>query len=310
MFYGGRWSLCTLFSELSDCQARMKPAPFTYYAPESLDEALALRAEHAADSVLLSGGQSLVPMLNLRLSQPSVVIDLNRVQGLGGIAESNGGLAVGALTRQRTAERSSLVAERAPLLAKALPLIAHPAIRSRGTVGGSLAHCDPAAELPAVMLALDAKLVARSASGGERVIEAADFFEGFLTTSLREDEILTEVRVPGSPAGAGAAFHEVSRNHGAFAIVGAGCVVQAHEGTVEDVRLVFIGAGGTPMRARAAETALTGQPATAESFAAAARDAAAELEPSSDVHASATYRLNVAEVLARRALTEALEVSA
>ena len=210
----------------------MKPAPFTYFAPESLDEALALRAEHAGDCVVLAGGQSLLPILHLRLAQPAVVIDVNRIPGLGEIAERNGGLSIGARVRQRQAEQSPLVAERAPLLAKALPLIAHPAIRNRGTIGGSIAHADPAAELPAVALALDAELVATSKARGERSIPASEFFHGFLSTALESDELLTEIRLEAPTPGSGVAFHEVARNHGAFAIVGAAAVVKVSEGTV------------------------------------------------------------------------------
>jgi aerobic carbon-monoxide dehydrogenase medium subunit len=288
----------------------MKPAPFTYFAPETLDEALALRAEHAGDCVVLSGGQSLLPILHLRLAQPAVVIDVNRIPGLGEIAERNGGLSIGARTRQREAERSSLVAERAPLLARSLPLIAHPAIRSRGTIGGSIAHADPAAELPAVVLALDAELVVQSKARGERSIPASEFFHGFLSTALESDEILTEIRLAAPLANSGVAFLEVARNHGAFAIVGAAAVVQVNGGTVGETRLVFTGAGGTAIRARGAEAALVGQPATEASFAAAAEAAVADLDPVSDVHASADYRRRVARVLARRALAEAAEVAA
>lgn len=283
----------------------MKPAPFAYFAPETLAEALSLRAEHAGDSVVLAGGQSLLPILHLRLAQPGVVIDINRIPGLDGIAELNGGLSIGARTRQRAAERSSLVTERAPLLARALPLIAHPAIRSRGTIGGSIAHADPAAELPAVALALDAELVLQSSARGERIVAASDFFQGFLSTAIESDELLAEIRLPAPPAGAGVSFHEIARNHGAFAIVGAGAMVQVRDGAVADVRLVFTGAGGTAVRATEAEAALAGQPATAESFAAAAEQAAAGLDPVGDVHASAGYRRRVAGVLARRALADA-----
>jgi CO/xanthine dehydrogenase FAD-binding subunit len=283
----------------------VKPASFAYFAPETLAEALALRAEHAGDSVVLAGGQSLLPILHLRLAQPGVVIDINRVAGLDGIAELNGGLSIGARTRQRAAERSSLVTERAPLLARALPLIAHPAIRTRGTVGGSMAHADPAAELPAVALALAADLVLRSSSRGERVVPASDFFQGFLSTATEPDELLVEIRIPSPPAGAGVSFHEIARSHGAFAIVGAGAMLQLREGVVADARLVFTGAGGTAVRAIEAEAALAGQPASAASFAAAAEQAAASLDPVGDVHATAGYRRRVAGVLARRALADA-----
>src|SRR4051794_34571709 len=173
----------------------LKPPPFEYLAPTTLDEAVALRAEHADDCVLLAGGQSLMPLLNLRLARPAAVIDLGRVAELAGIRELDGGLAIGAMTRQRTAELSTLVGERCPLLVQALRYVAHVTIRNRGTIGGSLAHADGAAELPAVALALGAELVARS-TRGERAIAARDFFQGFFTTSLEPDELLTEVRFP------------------------------------------------------------------------------------------------------------------
>jgi CO/xanthine dehydrogenase FAD-binding subunit len=196
------------------------------------------------------------------------------------------------------------------LLARALPLIAHPAIRARGTLGGSIAHADPAAELPAVALALDAELVVESAARGRRAVPAADFFIGFLSTAVEPDELLVEITLPSPPAGAGVSFQEVARNHGAFAIVGAAAMVQVTGGTVADARLVFTGAGGTGIRARGAEAALVGQPAGDESFRAAAEAAGGELDPVSDVHASADYRRRVGVVLARRALQEAAKEAA
>jgi len=283
----------------------MKPPLFRYFAPDTLEEALALRAEHAEDSAALAGGQSLMPLLNLRMAFPGAVIDLAGIGELAGIREWDGGVAIGAMTRQRAAERSPLVRERIPLAARALPNVGHAAIRNRGTVGGSIAHADPAAELPAVALALDAEMVART-SGGERTIAAADFFAGFLTTALAPDELLVEVRIPGLPAGHGTAFVELARRHGDFAIVGVGAALALDgAGAIADARLVFIGVGGAPVRAREAEGLLRGSAPSDALFAEAAERAKTELDPPGDTHASAGYRRRVAGVLARRALAEA-----
>jgi carbon-monoxide dehydrogenase medium subunit len=282
----------------------VKPPPFEYFQPTSLDEAVALRAEHE-DSAVLAGGQSLLPLLSLRLAHPEVVIDLGRVPELVGISEWDGGVAVRAMTRQRAAERSELVQARVPLVSRALAHVGHVTIRNRGTVGGSLAHADPHAELPAAALALDAELVARGPSG-ERTIAASEFFHGFLTTALEPDELLVEVRFPGMPPRSGAAFVEIARRHGDFALVGAAAVVAlGGDGAIADARLVFIGVGGAAVRATDAEAQLVGRPATLESFAEAAEAASGGLEPPSDLHASADYRRRVARVVARRALEEA-----
>jgi carbon-monoxide dehydrogenase medium subunit len=286
--------------------APLKPPVFAYFAPTSLDEALALRAEHAASSVALAGGQSLLPMLNLRIARPETVIDLGRVPELAGIAEWDGGVSLGAMTRQRTAEQSELVRQRAPLVTRALGNVGHVTIRNRGTVGGSIAHADPAAELPGAALALDAQLVARSSARGERTIAAADFFQGFLTTALEPDELLVEVRVPGLPERSGVSFVEIARRHGDFAIAGAAAVVSlGGDGAIADARLVFIGVGGAPVRATEAESLLRGRSPEGAVFAEAAEQAVTGLEPASDLHGSANYRRRVAKVLARRALEEA-----
>jgi CO/xanthine dehydrogenase FAD-binding subunit len=285
----------------------MKPPPFRYLAPTSLDEALALRAQHGSDSVLLAGGQSLMPLLNLRIVSPAAVIDLGRVPELAGIRAAGGTLTIGAMTRQREVERSPVVGEMCPLLAGAVGRIAHPTIRNRGTIGGSLAHSDPAAELPAAALALGAEVVARSVRG-ERTIGAEAFFHGFLTTALEPDELLTEVRLPAAPGGW--AIHEVTRRHGDFALVGVMALVRSAGGkggggAIEDARLALLGVGSTAIRAATAEDLLRGARPTEAVFAEAGEAAAAGLEPSSDVHATASYRRRVAAVLARRALQEA-----
>src|SRR2546428_2597983 len=204
----------------------MKPAPFAYHAPTGLDQALALLAEHGPEAKPLAGGQSLVAAMNFRLAQPAVLVDLNRVAGLDGIAVApEGGLSLGAMTRQRALERDPLVARQAPLLAEAMPHVAHPQIRNRGTLGGSLAHADPAAELPAVMVALEARIRLRSRKA-ERWLSAEDFFVGLFATALQPGELLVEVALPPPGPRTGWAFEEVSRRHGDFALVGVAAVVQ------------------------------------------------------------------------------------
>jgi carbon-monoxide dehydrogenase medium subunit len=285
----------------------VKPPPFEYHAPESVPEALELLGQFGQDAKVLAGGQSLMPLLNLRLARPAHLVDINGLGELAAIGTWDGGLALGAMVRQRAAERSSLVRERNPLLAEALPFIGHPQIRNRGTIGGSLAHADPASELPAVAAALDAELVVRSAARGERVVKPEQFFVTFLTTTIEPDELLVEIRLPAWPKGAGWSMQEVSRRHGDFAMVGVACVVRLENDSIAEARLAFTGAGAAPIRARAAERHLKGQPAVAATFAAAAELAVKDLDPQPDVHAPAAYRLHVARVLTRRALKEATE---
>ncbi|MET0895391.1 MAG: xanthine dehydrogenase family protein subunit M [Acidimicrobiia bacterium] len=287
------------------CSATVKPPPFRYVAPRSLEEALTVLAEHADDAKVLAGGQSMVPLLSLRLASPSVLVDLSHVGGLDGIEADDDTVTIGAMVRQRAAERSDVVQDRVPLLSAALPYIGHPAIRNRGTVGGSIAHADPSAEIPTVALALDAEVVATSAAAGERRIPAADLFEGFLTTSLREDEVLTAVRMPVTAPGTGVAFEEVARRHGDFALVGTAAVVRLADGKVAEARLAVMGVGGTPVRAHAAEAALMGASPGDEAFGAAAESAADGLDPASDLHGSAAYRTHLAKVVVRRALARA-----
>jgi CO/xanthine dehydrogenase FAD-binding subunit len=284
----------------------VKPPPFEYHAPASLAEALDLLAQFGDEAKVLAGGQSLLPLLNLRLARPAHLIDINGLATeLGQLDTWDGGLRIGALVRQRAAERAGLVRDRTPLLAEALPQIGHPQIRNRGTIGGSLAHADPASELPAVAMALDAELVVRSAKG-ERVLAPDAFFVSFLTTAIQPDELLVETRWPGTPAGTGSAYLEVSRRHGDFAMVGVAASLRLDpNGTVADARLAYTGAAPTPVRAHAAERSLRGQPPSPDSFAAAAEAAQEALDPGSDVHAPAAYRRHVARVLTQRALAQA-----
>jgi carbon-monoxide dehydrogenase medium subunit len=283
----------------------VKPPPFEYHAPESLPDALELLGQLGDEAKVLAGGQSLMPLLSLRLARPAHLVDINALRELANVNTWDGGLSLGALVRQRSAERSDLVRQRSPLLAEALPMIGHPQIRNRGTIGGSLAHADPASELPAVAMALDAQLVIRKANG-ERTVSPAAFFLSYLTTSLEPDELLAEVRFPAWPAGAGWSYLEVSRRHGDFAMVGVASVVRLDaSGAIAEARLAYTGAAAAPVRARAAELQLQGQPATDATFQAAAEVAAQALDPQSDVHASAAYRRHVAKVLTQRALTQA-----
>jgi carbon-monoxide dehydrogenase medium subunit len=283
----------------------MKPPPFDYFAPTSLEEALVLRSEHGDGSVMLAGGQSLIPLLSLRLALPAAVIDLGRVPGLAGITPLDGGVAVGAMTRQRELERSPLARDRLAFVVEALKHVGHVTIRNRGTVGGSIAHADPAAELPAAVLALDAQLVACSVRG-ERTIAAGDFFRGLYTTALEPDELLVEVRFSDAPACSRSAFIEVARREGDFALAGAGASIALNGGReIADARLVFIGVDTRPVRATEAEEALRGSEPSVEMFREIAEAAVQGLEPISDLNGTRAYRRRVAAVVARRALVAA-----
>lgn len=284
----------------------MKPARFAYYRPGSLDEALSLLAEHGPDAKCLAGGQSLVPAMNFRLARPAVLIDLNHIGSLAGIEQTAGGsVRIGAMTRQRAVERSAIVAERAPLLYQAMPWIAHPQIRNRGTIGGSLAHADPAGELPAVMLALDARFVA-AGPRGSRTLDAREFFTGILTTALGEGEMLTAVELPPRPAGARSAFVEVARRHGDYAMVGVAVELTLDDGRrCRSCRIGLLSVGDTPVLAAAAMRELTGAELTHDAIDGAAAIAARDLDPPTDLHASAEYRRHLVRVLVGRALRRA-----
>ncbi len=290
----------------------MKPPPFEYFAAESLEEALEVLAVHGDEAKALAGGQSLIPLLNFRLARPTIVVDLNRIHELGRLTPlPSGGIAVGAMARQRDAERSSLISARAPLVTEAMPYVAHPQIRNRGTFGGSIAHADPAAVLPAVALAVDAKFCLRSRERLDRWVDAADFFVGPLMTVLQADELLTEVELPPMPPGAGWAFVEVARRHGDYALMGVAAVVALNSaGECSHVRLTFVNAGGTPLRGRTAEQLVIGQQPDEELFRAAGETAATtDIDPVGDVHATPAYRRQLARVLTVRALEQAFQVA-
>lgn len=285
----------------------MKPAAFEYHAPETVADAVAVLAEHADEAKPLAGGQSLVPMLALRLTRFAHLVDLNRVDELTGIRRDDGALVIGAMTRQRAVERDPDVASAAPLLAASVPLIGHSQIRNRGTVGGSIAHADPASELPAVALTLDAKLEVASAAGS-RTVGAADFFEGTWSTTLADDEILTAVRFPVWEGRCGFAFDEVARRSGDFALAGVAVAVEVDgDGSVRRSGIGLLGMGSTPLRASASEAALTGRAPSSDDLDEIAHLAVADLEPPDDVHATAGYRRRVGAHLVRRALQRALE---
>jgi carbon-monoxide dehydrogenase medium subunit len=285
----------------------LKPPPFSYCAPESLKEALSLLAEHGDEGKPLAGGQSLVPLLALRLARPAALIDLGGLSELDYIRGENGGVAVGAMTRERAAERSRTIRSQVPLLAQALPFIGHAAIRNRGTIGGSAAHADPAAEIPAVALAVDAEFVAVSARGGERRIPATEFFQGFFTTALAPDELLVEVRFPAAGPGTVVAFEEAARRHGDFAMVAAAAAVRVRDGRVDNVRLALAGVADTPVRCREAEEVVLGAAPSSQVIEEASALAAEPLTPPSDLHGTSAYRQHLARVLVRRALTRSLE---
>lgn len=280
----------------------MKPPAFAYAAPESLDETLMLLREHGDDAKILAGGQSLVPMMNFRMAQPSVLVDIGRVPGLDAISAGDGALTIGAMARQAAVEASAEVAAACPVIKQASRHIGHVATRARGTFGGSAAHADPAAEIPSLLCALDATITARG-SRGDRVIAADDLFEGYFTTALTPDEVLTEITIPASSA-TRAAFLEVARRHGDFALVSVAAAVRMNGATVTSARIVLGGVADVPVRATDAEAALAGAPLDDVRAVEAGRLAMTGLSPSSDIHATGRYRTRTAGVLVERALKQ------
>jgi carbon-monoxide dehydrogenase medium subunit len=276
----------------------VKPAPFAYRKARSLDEAVSLLGEHA-DARLLAGGQSLIATLNMRLSAPSLLIDINGLGGLDRIEAKDGTVTIGALTRHTQAERSDAIARHAPLIASAMPHIAHPAIRNRGTIGGSIAFADPAAELPACLLALGGEVEA-SGPSGKRTIKADDFFVDLYETALRPGEMLTAIRVPAASAETRTGFAELARRHGDYAIVGLAATARAKGKGLADVRLAFFGVGNTALRARKAEAAL-------ESGDVDAAVAALDLAPHDDIQATGPEKKHLAGVLLRRVAKQMME---
>jgi carbon-monoxide dehydrogenase medium subunit len=274
----------------------LKPAPFAYAKARSVAHAIELLAND--DARLLAGGQSLIATLNMRLSHPALLIDLNGVGGLDGIVSSNGHLEIGALVRHAQAERSAELARRAPLIALAMPHIGHPAIRNRGTIGGSVAFADPAAELPACLLALDGEL-AIAGPQGSRAVKADDFFKGLFETALTARDVLTAIRIPAAGAETRVGFAEFARRHGDYAMVGLAASARADGKQLRDLRLAYFGVGSTPLRARHAEQALA-----AGDVEAAVRALAQDLNPPDDVQASGTVKSHLAGVLLRRVIRQ------
>jgi len=285
----------------------MKPPVFDYHAPATVDEAIALLTRYGGEAKLLAGGQSLMPLLNFRLSRPAALVDLNPIASLAYIREDQGEIRFGAMTRQRTIEFSDVVRQRLPLLTEATALVAHLPIRTRGTIGGSLAHADPSAEYPAVLTALEGSVVVRGPRG-ERRLGSADLFQSYLTTNLQPDEVIVEVRLPAMAAGAGFAFEEFSRRHGDFALVGIAAMLVGDGERCRTARLATAGAGPVPVRLRSAEEILERDGLSEAALDAAARRAAELVEPDSDIHASAAYRKNLTRVLTGRALRRAMAI--
>jgi carbon-monoxide dehydrogenase medium subunit len=282
----------------------VKPPPFEYLAVDSVGAAVAALAEAGGDGKIIAGGQSLLPMLNFRLLRPSVLIDINRVPDLAYVREDGDRIRIGALTRHYMLQTSDLVAAQLPVLHEAMQHVAHLAIRNRGTIGGSLSHADPAAELPMMTLLLDASLEIQSASG-RRTIEAREFFLGALTTALEDDDMVVEINLPKLPARTGWAFEEVARRSGDFALACVAVTLSNRDGKFDRVHIGMMGVGETPMRADEAETLLEGQAYSDDLVAAAANSIRVSVEPNTDLHASSDYRRHLVGVLAERAIKQA-----
>jgi carbon-monoxide dehydrogenase medium subunit len=285
----------------------VKPAPFEFHQPREVEEALAILAKHGSAAKPLAGGQSLIPAMNFRLSRPSVLVDLNKLRELAYVKAQSGELLIGAMTRQAEAERNQQVAEVAPLMRETMPFIAHTQIRNRGTIGGSLAHADPAAELPSVMVAVDARFQLRGLHG-VRTVMAADFFSGLFETVLQPGELLVDISIPPMPARSGYAFLEVARRHGDYALAGIACRVTLDEkGKCKEARIALVSVGDGPVLAKKAMKSLVGEKPDEKVIAEAAEAAGSkDCDPPSDIHASAVYRRKLTSVLTRRALTQAV----
>jgi carbon-monoxide dehydrogenase medium subunit len=286
----------------------MKPAPFEYVVPDSLTEVLELVAKHGEDAKLLAGGQSIVPAMNFRLTQPSLLVDLNRLDELNFITEGgNGVLKIGAMTRQRQLERDPLIKAKAPLLHETMPYIAHEQIRNRGTLGGSIAHADPASEIPVIITALSGRILFQSLRG-QRWVSADDCFVGIFTTDIAPDEVLIEVEIPPLPDRTGWAFTEFARRQGDYALIGLAVVMTLDEGGVcQAAKVVYLNAGDLPVTAEVASLLMIGETPTDKLFKAVAEEAQLEINPTGDIHATEPYLRHLAKVLTLRALNSAYE---
>jgi carbon-monoxide dehydrogenase medium subunit len=283
----------------------MKPSAFSYIRAQTIEQAVTALAQSAGDGKIIAGGQSLVPMMNFRLINPAVLIDINRIPGLALVEEQpDGGLKIGALTRHHTLETSDVVKRLFPILHQAMQHVAHLAIRNRGTIGGSITHADPAAELPLMMRLLDAQITVVSVNG-RRTLQAEEFFLGALTCALEDDEMVTEIYLPAMPAQTGWAFEEVARRAGDFALAAVGVILSVTDAKITEARVGVMGVADTPLRIDDAETILFAQrcdTATLDAVVQAVLDA---IEPSTDLHASAAYRRHLIAMLTRRTLREA-----
>ncbi len=286
----------------------MKPAPFEYFSPLKLEEAIALLEEHGEDSKVLAGGQSLIPLMNMRLAMPKYLIDINKLDGLDQIMEVNGHLEIGALTRHHRIASSELIREKCPLLAEAAKHIGHRQVRYRGTMGGSVAHADPAGEFPTVVTALDGeiKLVGPK---GERWVKPEAFFLGYLMTTMEPTEILTEIRLPVSPVGSGWSVQELARKENYFAIAGAICLLAVEGDKVTQADLGLMGVSPAPLKPRGAEDELRGNAFSDVIIEKVAKSVMETVEPDSDLHGSEAYRREMAGVVTRRALKEAFSLA-
>jgi CO/xanthine dehydrogenase FAD-binding subunit len=282
----------------------LKAAGFEYYRPRTVDEALSLLREAGEDGKILAGGQSLMPLMNFRLAQPRHLIDINFIGGLDYVREENESIRIGCLARQSRVLNDTIVRQRCPLLAQALTYVGYEQIRNRGTVCGSLAHADPAAELPAALLALDGAVTVANAAG-RREIPAREFFRSYLTTALGSDEMVLEASIPAQPARAGSSFVEFARRFGDFAIVGVAALLAADGDEIAEARIALTGVGDKPWRDRRIDEAMIGKKASADLFGEIAAEIAGRIGPISDIHAGESYRRSLAGVLTRRALTEA-----
>ena len=284
----------------------MLPAAFEYHRPETLDEALTLLSAHGDDGKVLAGGQSLIPLMKLRFAAPGHLIDINRVPGLDGLQETDGQLRIGALTRHATLEHSDLLKSRYPVMAQAAPMISDPIVRNLGTIGGSLAHADPAGDWGSVMLALGATVLVRSPNA-ERELPIGEFLQDTFTTALQPDEILTEIRVPQPGARSGGAYLKMERKVGDFATVAVGVHLELSNGAIGKAGIALTAVGSKNIEAKEAADSLAGAEPTEEAFAEAGRLAAAAADPTSDVRGSADYKRHIVEVFVRRGLARALE---
>jgi carbon-monoxide dehydrogenase medium subunit len=288
-----------------DCNI-MIPGTFDYHAPQSFEDVIALLTQHGSDAKILAGGQSLIPAMRFRLASPAIIVDINRLAGLDYVRETNGYLAIGALTRESALEESALIAQGYPLLADAARVIADPLVRNRATIGGNIAHADPANDHPAVMLAYNAQIVARGAAG-ERVIPIDELFVGLFETTITSTELLTEIRIPRPQPGSGGAYIKIERKVGDYAISAVAVQLSIHDGICTAARIALTNVSTVPMRSFGAEQALIGNPLTDAVLEAAGSAAANECDPSGDLRGTVEYKRDLTRIVTKRAIRKAAE---